>query len=174
MPTTSVSRGVRNRPSVKWFLAIVGLLPATASVTTAQTSDTTPPQLVAFDFTPQIDLSMGPQSVTVTIEVTDDLSGVSFVDVVFLSPSGAQEKRATTFTPISGDQLHGTFEATLGFSEFQEGGLWTAVSLVVGDFTGNVAFLDASTLEALGFPIRLNVLNATPDTQPPTVTDIQI
>ena len=40
------------------------------------TEDTTPPELVEFDFTPKIvDISSGSQSVTFTAKVTDDLSG---------------------------------------------------------------------------------------------------
>ena len=46
----------------------------------AQVSDVTPPQLLAFDFTPtSIDVTTSPQSVTATLRVTDDISGVSHV-----------------------------------------------------------------------------------------------
>jgi hypothetical protein len=42
--------------------------------------DTTPPELVEFNFTPKsIDVSTDPAEVKATIRVTDDLSGVSSV-----------------------------------------------------------------------------------------------
>ena len=56
-----------------------------------------PPELVAFDFTPKtIDVSSGPQTVTATLRVTDNLSGVRGVNVTFARPSGPE-----TFEPGS-------------------------------------------------------------------------
>src|SRR5262245_15146503 len=54
-------------------------------------SDTAPPQLVTFSFSPTaIDVTAGSQTVTVTARVTDNLSGTSSVFMSFRSPSGAQ------------------------------------------------------------------------------------
>src|ERR1700722_4499902 len=72
-----------------------------------QTSDVTPQQLVDMSFTPSaINVSSGPQIVTVTLHVTDDLSGADFSGarfpqtsgIVFVSPSGQQTQRLDAFT----------------------------------------------------------------------------
>src|SRR5439155_22285470 len=60
-----------------------------------QSFDTTPPTLASFSFTPNaVNVTSGPQTVTVSLNVTDDLSGVlgskAFVQVQLQSPTGNQ------------------------------------------------------------------------------------
>ena len=87
---------------------------ATCNVSSAwaQVSDVTPPQLLAFDFTPtSIDVTTSPQSVTATLHVTDDISGVSHVFVDFRSPSDKlQFFRADR---VSGNQFDGVYRGTI-------------------------------------------------------------
>ena len=53
-----------------------------------QLTDTTPPVLKSFDFTPKsVDVTSGDATVTVNLHVTDDLSGFSFASVYFYNPS---------------------------------------------------------------------------------------
>lgn len=109
MPKIYHLRNVYGRYSAQRSLAMGMILLATVSFAMAQTSDTTPPQLVSFSFTPTtIDLSGGPQSVTVTLGITDDLSGVPFgASVNFRSPSFGQNR--TVFPArTAGDPLNGT------------------------------------------------------------------
>src|SRR5207244_483821 len=63
----------------------------TLNVTSA--SDTTAPSLTSLRFTPQaIDTSEGPATVKVDFTAVDDLSGVNYVELSFLSPSeGARQ-----------------------------------------------------------------------------------
>ena len=57
----------------------------------AQQPDTTPPELVDFDFIPKaIDTRYGPQDVEITIHARDDLTGVQWGSARFESPSGEQ------------------------------------------------------------------------------------
>ena len=54
--------------------------PTELQVTSQPEPDTTPPELVEFDFTPKaIDTRYGPQDVEITIHARDDLTGVSWV-----------------------------------------------------------------------------------------------
>ena len=98
----------------------------------AQTSDTTPPELIAFDFNPKnIDVTGMAQIVTATAEVTDDLSGPSSVCVTFRSPSGAQNHgRCLSRTELT--PLHSTFTGPVEIPEFVESGTWS-VSVFVND-----------------------------------------
>src|SRR5688572_7540181 len=91
----------------------------------AQVSDVTPPQLLEFGFTPtSIDVTASPHSVTATLRVTDDISGVRHVFVDFRSPSDKQQFfRADR---VSGNQFDGVYQGTLEMPQFVESGVWTA------------------------------------------------
>ncbi len=88
------------------LLALVGLMLTVAAA--GQTQDVTPPVLVGFSFSPtSIDVSSGSQNVTVTMHVTDDLSGVSSACAYFFSPSGQQQEATCSFSRTSGSALDG-------------------------------------------------------------------
>ncbi|HEU0253303.1 MAG TPA: hypothetical protein VFR12_09755, partial [Pyrinomonadaceae bacterium] len=57
----------------------------------AQVEDTIAPALAEFDFNPKtVDVSGGSQHITITLRITDDLSGFEFGNFLFISPSGQQ------------------------------------------------------------------------------------
>src|SRR2546427_653947 len=79
---------------------VVAFFCASLSLASAQSQDITPPTLTALSFTPTtIDTSAGSAVVTVSLSATDDLTGVSFVQVNFVSPSGGQSRAAFASTP---------------------------------------------------------------------------
>src|SRR5262252_9140753 len=88
----------------------------------AQGQDVTPPTLTAFSFTPTtLNTSAGPVDVAVSWSATDDLSGVTYVRMDFLSPSGAQDRFAgVQFSP--GTSVSVTADAS--FPQFSEVGTW--------------------------------------------------
>src|SRR6266404_5609100 len=58
--------------------------------------DTVSPRLASLEFTPsEIDTSAGPADVKVSFTATDDLSGVSYLELSFVSPSGAARRGGT-------------------------------------------------------------------------------
>src|SRR5258708_38800255 len=70
------------KPLFLLFLAAIASLPALAS-------DTTPPTLTSFTFSPTaVNTTTSYATVNVTSQVTDDLSGVLYADMYFVSPSG--------------------------------------------------------------------------------------
>lgn len=144
------------------------------SVLSAQESDVTPPLVVSFDFTPKtIDTRSSPQTVTATGTLSDDLSGVSFCQVDFTSPSFRQ--RQFLFfrnPPTSGTDRNGIYSGSVEFPRFVESGMWT-VSVNCFDNLFNQNSVTTSQLQALGFPTTLTVVS-TEDTSPPEITTFHI
>jgi hypothetical protein len=139
---------------------------------TSVPSDTTPPQLVGFSFTPiLIDTSTSASQVQVTYTTTDNLAGVDFSPdnptltgfqaATFQSPSGAQSVVAPFFnlaTLISGTPQNGTWRSTFIFARFSEAGTWTVPGVTLRDAVRNRIFLDNAALRAAGFPTELIVV----------------
>lgn len=152
-------------------IAVYTLL-AISAIAFAQTSDTTPPVLVEFDFNPKsIDVTSGAQNVAITARVTDDLAGGSSITVRFWSPTRAQN-HVRGFSPSGGTLLDATYSGTLEIPQYVESGTWL-VEVFVFDRVGNRVFLDSSNLASLGFVTELEVFSI-PDTMPPSVVSADI
>jgi hypothetical protein len=133
--------------------------------------DTTPPQLVQLSFTPTtIDVSSTTQHVTVTVRITDDLSGSSQPWIRFESPSGTQVSDALGDV-VSGDPEDRIYDSVHTFPVFSESGTWHLDYIDVSDAVGNHRRYTEADLITLGFPTVLEVVSATPDTQPPELID---
>jgi RHS repeat-associated protein len=140
----------------------------------------TPPVLVAMSISPaSVNVTGGSQAVTVSLTLTNNLSGVNFNAVPFRyneftiqSPSGRQAisvtNTGTSFALTSGTALNGIWRATLTIPEFSEAGLWTVTALNVFDNAENELSLTTAQLAAGGFPTSLTVIS-TPDVTPPTL-----
>jgi hypothetical protein len=123
--------------------------------------DAGPPTLVDFSFTPtSVDTTSGPQTITVTAHITDDLAGnagpgyfSSPSQVRFVSPSGNQSVWAmmSGYERISGTPTDGVYEYKLTLPQFSEQGTWHVASLMLVDQVGNTRRLTQSQLEADGF-----------------------
>jgi len=144
--------------STKSLLVMSFVLMVVAQVSA---SDTQPPTLTSFTFSPMaIDTTTTSASVTVTAQVTDNLSGVSGVTVQFLSPSENQEQQCG-LNLVSGTNLNGTYQCVIVVPAFSEAGTWTVSNVFVVDKTGNLQFYFTSDLQALGFPTQLIVDSTT-------------
>ena len=135
----------------------------------AQTSDVTPPSLIEFDFTPTtIDVTSGAQNVTVTLRVTDDLSGVSYMFLSFQSPSGQyQYQYIYSSNRIAGNEFDGIYQGSVEIPQFSEAGTWQA-SVQMVDTVTNSSFISTSALADGGFPTELEV-TSTSDTTGPSI-----
>ena len=146
----------------------------------AQVSDTMPPQLVGLTIVPSsINVSSSSQTVTITLHVTDDLSGTAFSGsngstLEFVSPSGNQTQflNAGTFTLTSGTVLNGFWSAPMTFPRFAEPGNWTLAFVTLYSAAGNHATLNTAALNAAGFPTTLTVTTTIGDTTPPQLTGL--
>jgi hypothetical protein len=137
------------------------------NLTVNSTSDTTPPNITVFGFTPAtINTTAASASVTVNFTLTDNLAGASFFQAVFVSPSGQSSQTATkSFTP--GTTV--TDSTVLTFPRFSEAGAWTVSSVFIADAAGNTLVLATPDLTGRGFSTTLNVTSVR-DTTPPTLT----
>ena len=123
-----------------------------SSVAQTGAGDTTAPQLVALGVAPSsVDTSLQPATITVTVHVVDDLSGVSdgvamaASQVVLRGPSGAHHARATLSVDhrTSGNPLDATFVVAVTLPRWSEQGTWTVESVTLVDQVGNRQTLTA-------------------------------
>jgi hypothetical protein len=122
--------------------------------------DLAPPELVEFSFTPtSINVAGGDQTVTVTMRITDELSGVWFAYAWIRSPSG-QQVRDVGFERISGDAQDGVYQGEVVMPRFSEAGTWRFYQMELVDNVGNGqrAYLHEDDLIAAGFPTELEVI----------------
>lgn len=146
---------------------------AAATPVAAQISDVMPPVLEDFTFSPMaIDVSTGSQMVTVTLHITDDLSGTTNVFVVFQHPGTGQFQSANAFR-TAGTTLDGTYTAVITFPQFAADGTWTASGVSINDAAGNSTSVSTAVLQSRGFPTDLMVTSV-PDIQAPLIADIGI
>src|SRR6185503_9363951 len=104
----------------------------------AARADTTPPALLSFAFSPaSIDTTSGSAGVVVTARITDDLSGVASMRVVFSHRDVMTEPHdCETTVPASGTALDGVFTCTAVFPQFSESGTWRVFVVELSDVAG--------------------------------------
>jgi hypothetical protein len=134
-------------------------------------TDTVSPKLNALDFSPAgIDTSLGPAEVKVNYTATDDLSGVSHLEMYFASPSGVgRQGRA-----IKLDGARSTSGSMIvSFPRLSEAGRWTLSAVFLADAAGNTSILDGEKLAESGFRTVLDV-KSTADTVSPRLTSLRL
>jgi hypothetical protein len=118
--------------------------------------DEQPPELTGLSISPpDVDVDLVGRPVTVTIQVTDDLSGVleGAKWAEFSSPSGRDTVRFDFGSPLpGGDATAAAFEATTTVPRRSEPGTWTLDFVSLADDTGNLVTLSATDVQALGPP----------------------
>ena len=132
------------------------------------------PVLESFSFTPtSIDTSSGDQTITLTGRVTDDLAGLSSVQVTFRGPGGDQSVNAffSSSNRISGDALDGTYETAMTVPQFSESGTWELNFVFLRDLATNSEFVGTADLIAQGFPTTFEQTGSD-DTTPPTLASL--
>ena len=94
------------------------LLPIVSAV-----SDTTPPTLVSFDFEPKVvDGSKSDQDIQFTMQVKDDLSGISDWQGVFFDSPSKKQNKVVNFNEsdnlVAGDMIKGTYVANMTIPQY--------------------------------------------------------
>lgn len=155
------------------FLALCGI-----SVLSAQ-SDTQAPKLVSMTISPSsVDVTLADRQVTFSMQITDDLSGVNLdadlrVQLWIRSPSRAQVASALA-TVQSGVILNAAVTITVTIPRYAEPGTWTIDYIRLTDNAGNAARPNGDFLASAGFPIAVNVIDATPDYEAPKLVAISL
>jgi hypothetical protein len=106
--------------------------------------DVAPPQLLDVSFEPKtIDTSKGPVTVTVSVHVTDDLSGLKHVALFFRKAETTQQNQVEFYPDsswtdtIDGDSLNGQFAATMTIPQYAAFGEWEMYYVMLQDNVGN-------------------------------------
>lgn len=123
---------------MSWTLGCLSMILALlVSPPAVVASDVTPPTMVlrSLSVAPnRIDTKAAEQTVTATLEATDDDSGVAAVRIVFLAPSGSH----TIVSTVEG-QTGDVWTVPITFAQGEEEGIWTLDFVKVWDEAGNVA-----------------------------------
>lgn len=134
-------------------------------------SDTAPPQLVNFDFSPRTINTSYSQAVTVTLRVTDNLSGFQSGGGTFKHSLGPYTAAFSfnSINRISGDARDGVYQTTMFVTSTQSAvGTWNLINLSLTDNSGNTKNYSQSELSGLGFPTTLEVTHNI-DVNPPVL-----
>ncbi len=97
------------------------------------------PSMSAFANLVELDVSGADAPYTFRVRLTDDLSGVSFVDVRYQSPSGRQERFPcyTGALPTSGSDTNGEWDCQTAMPRYAEAGDWTPIYVRFVDRVNN-------------------------------------
>lgn len=131
--------------------------------------DTVAPKLVSAALsTNAIDVTSAPQTVTVTLRVTDDYSGAMGPVIDVVSPDGKEVKTVGTAMRTSGDPQDGTYGLAIVVPKGVQAGSWTVVLRPLRDYTGNA---ERSSHELGKIAVTSSTVAATPTPNPtPTPT----
>jgi hypothetical protein len=124
--------------------------------------DVTPPQIKGITLPSVVDTSASSQTVQGTISVTDNLSGFSYAQLYFTSPSNGQNRTCYTSSLTSGTPLNGTYSFEFTMPQYSEEGTWTIYGITLYDFAGNEAYPDTSDLTNLGLKVNFDVIQGSP------------
>ena len=121
-----------------------------------------------------MNVSNGPQAVTFTLDITDDLSGCAGGVVGVLSPSGQLTYYSNYFYPPQGPALNGEYQAQVQIPQFGEEGIYRLTSVFVYDAAGNYRSYGENDLQGLVVPTTFTVESLPTDAAPPLVTGVAI
>jgi hypothetical protein len=143
-------------------------------------SGTTAPRLESMTITPSIvDTSTGPQMITVTVHVTDDMSGVgrnAFAGVSFLGPANRQfSVFFIEAMRVSGTPFDGVYTTTVPLAAMSAKGTFSVQSVGVVDNAGNQLLLHHQDLVDRGLPSSFEQIgDGNGDTAPPDIKSLTL
>lgn len=135
------------------------------------TQDTMPPHLTALALPAVADVSTGGTTLSIAYSVSDDLSGASYVSVLFMPPG--QGCGTGTGEGFAAALAHSdTLELPLG--QFSTPiGVWTLCSITLTDAVGNQRTYSGAEVEGLGFSTSFTTIG-TQDLAPPELTALSL
>jgi hypothetical protein len=166
--STDVAHNAATR-TVHYTVVAPGQCGESAQLCQTGLGDSTPPAVVGLTPTPtHVDTSSSAQSVVIAVHTTDDLSGVSAVQVSL--SNGSRWISAAAQLSAGGSHLDGTWNATLTLPQHSAGGKY-ALNVAVIDNVGNHHTYTAQELEALSLPSSIEQSGAG-DTTPPQISGV--
>lgn len=131
------------------------------SPATRNTTDSSSPRILDFDFSPrELIVEEASSQITLQTHVADENYDINSIEAIFLSPSRNQSKIAlmNSTNLFSGDAKNGNYTTNISFSPSNEGGIWTLYHLTVCNKSGDCRRLDETRAKTLEFPTRLLIL----------------
>ena len=126
--------------NVQWIAGVGALLAVFVWQPAAAQGDITVPVVVTMTLSPgRIETDNEPQTITATARITDDLSGLVYVQIE-LGPLGTTQRTTVFFLPehlISGDTKDGIYQTTITLPQFSAWGWWRASFFSIKDPVGN-------------------------------------
>jgi Bacterial Ig-like domain (group 3)/Carboxypeptidase regulatory-like domain/IPT/TIG domain/Bacterial Ig-like domain len=120
-----------------------------------------------------VDTTASSQTVTALAHITDDLSGLKSVSLLFSSPGGGQSTASAEFKRTAGDANNGAYEIPVTFKQFSEAGAWNLTTIRLTDVAGNERVLEAGQIEEFGFPHVVQVEGES-DVEGPSLNELSI
>jgi hypothetical protein len=132
------------------------------------------PVLGSLDFGPRsIDVTTDPEEVTFTMALSDDIAGVSSLNMSLRSPSGTEWLSGYSDGPLSGTIHEGTWSCAVAVPPNAEPGTWVVASVQLADRANNYRSYDTGSLIQRGFPTELQVASAR-DVERPVLTAFDV
>ena len=140
------------------------------------TEDVTPPEILEVSIHPaQIDVSDGPATVTITIKVDDDLSGISRGEFLFDSVPGISGGTRFIIPPTTGDSNYAELEYNLLYHQFFPSQTRHLLDAWIRDKAGNMREYSTDLLEELGLAASFEILPwVKEDDTPPELIEVTI
>nr|WP_256376189.1 Calx-beta domain-containing protein [Dolichospermum sp. UHCC 0259] len=124
-------------------------------------ADAVPPELLSIIVSPeQVNTSNNSANIEVNVQITDNLSGLQYLSIVFVSPSGEQTIYSTiwaNYDRVSGDSLNGVYRKQLSLPQNSENGNWQVRDISLYDNVGNDKYFTRSELTNPNFDLNFVV-----------------
>ena len=135
------------------------------TVTNDGTVDTTPPELKGLEFDQGTVEAGG--TITITADVSDDISGVSIIFLNFKNQSSGKRVSAQ----LSDYDRTGIYKKTVEISQYEAAGEFKLSSFEVQDYAGNYVYRDEQMGDIIpNYFFVVTNKNIIPDTSPPTLS----
>ena len=137
-------------------------------IVNSSNADTTAPVLNSIAITPNpIDAG---ETATITVNITDDVSGIDYISCNLYSPNGQQDIYLYNTIEEWTNLGNNTYSMEFKISEWAENGEWYIDSFTLRDNADNGLYLYRSDQEIATFMVN----NANPDTTTPVLNSINI
>jgi|AntRauTorckE5430_2_1112549.scaffolds.fasta_scaffold02613_3 hypothetical protein len=136
-------------------------------------SDQIRPELIGLEIIPQIvDLSSGPQIVTIRISATDNISGIRFAGQIVRYQDGSTSFEGGRL--ISGNVNDGVWETQLTIPQGTQNGTAVISSILLNDFVQNQYQPSTAEISALGFDVDFEIIGSNTDEVRPELIGLEI
>lgn len=146
--------------------------PTTLTVVNTESDAQAPALSSVTILTPSMEVSGGSNVASFGFTVTDNRSGVAYVDIKVKGPTG-QYRWGRAYFPPTQTSVTGSL-STGFFDQHDEPGIWQLSEIALTDHAGNVKRFDTTALRVLGWQTDIVVTNLNIDTLAPRLLDLQV